>query len=382
MIYPRSDPGPSSLPTPFRRSPKARRATAPLIRATVEALEDRTLLVSQFVDLLPLRFFGDFSQVGNRYSASGKVELGFVPDGAETFQALAEIDGSLNFTVATVDPTFTVTSGTLAAPSGASPVPLWTTTTPFDFDVDDLVAGGVAPATGGQTFSVEEGALFTPTNVRLSDADAEVQLQGNLTLSSFTGLSVPVGGDGVYVAIDQGGPSLKGFTTSVTTGFTVLGLTIQPTSLSVTYANADSGPQFQFSGGFEVTTADNGLDGVASNFGPADDPGLIYAGGLVTQASFDLPQAFELFQLPLTQSPGTSFQLVLMDGQFGAYGGVLFPVPGDVAQHTGRHGGHGGQSRAGDRQWQVHDGRPDGRAAGELRDLRPPGAGGKPEAEL
>src|SRR5262249_16881371 len=82
-------------------------------RLALEALEDRSR-PSQFVDLGPLRFDGDFTQDGDNYSASGTVQLGLAPVMQEAFTPLVNIatnaGGSVAFTVGTSDPTFTVTN--------------------------------------------------------------------------------------------------------------------------------------------------------------------------------------------------------------------------------------------------------------------------------
>src|SRR5262245_35000168 len=79
--------GPGRRPQADRRASRRR----PL---TLEALEDRTLLDGQFVDLGPLRFFGDtLHQVDTKWEAAdGAVTIGYAPTQGEDFLGLVEVE--------------------------------------------------------------------------------------------------------------------------------------------------------------------------------------------------------------------------------------------------------------------------------------------------
>jgi hypothetical protein len=285
-----------------RRLPRSIRPVKPKQprrRLFLERLEDR--ITPTTVDLGPLRFSGDFSNVGNNYSASGTVELGLVPTQEEAYNPLVDINGSVAFTVGTSDPTFTVTSAhlvtTVQPPPDAQPLDLWDTTGAFAFNVKSLTTTGVS-LTGANTIQVNS-TNFTLNNLLLanpggSTTDAQIQLQGNLTLQQLVGLNVAVN-NGNYVSIDSNGVHLTDFTTPVTTTTTVFGLSLAPNDLNFSYTSNNQ--TFSLGGDVILSTSDGGLTGVAANLGTINAPGLTVQNGLVQQAQITIKNDFQLFGL-------------------------------------------------------------------------------------
>src|SRR5262249_38666628 len=160
------------------------------------------------VDLGTLRFAADlFLQNGNTYSATGKIQLGLAPTGHETFTPLVDIVGTVSFTTGVADPTFQVNGVTNAeidaVVQGTPAIPLWQATGTTTFDVQRLTTTGVGLGGNGHPLQVSS-VNFTPDSLRFADpggntADAQVSLQGNITIDQLARLNVPVAGDAFVV---------------------------------------------------------------------------------------------------------------------------------------------------------------------------------------
>jgi hypothetical protein len=325
--------------TPGRRK-EARRLPARYRRLDLEALEDRTLL-SQYVDLGPLRLAADaFQQNGNDYSASGAIQLGYAPTSGETYTPLVDINGSL--TVNTADMTLAVSDATVIAATvhGSPDIPLWQATSAFVFDVNSLTAGGVSLPAGAQQLQVSN-VSFTPNvlafvNPDGNSADAQIHLQGNLTINELVGLDVAVAGSN-FVAIDHTGVSLTDFSAPVEDSFRVFGLAVDATDLTLAYSG-NSG-QFAISGGLKFSTSDGGMSEVPASFGPANLPGLVVGSGVVTQLTMSVTDPFTVFGLSL-QPGGVTVQYDPAAQQYDGYGSVSVAVPSSF--------GHSPQATLGD----------------------------------
>jgi hypothetical protein len=287
-------------------------------------------MASEFVDLGPLRIGAEsFQQSGPNYSASGTIEVGYVPSGGEAYAPLLEIEGAVAFTVGVAAPVLSVTNAQIEAPVGGSPpqIPLAQVAGTLGLDVGRLVGAGVSlGAAGVQVQGVAvAGATITPDTLALANPgggstdDAEVRLQGNLAFVPLVGLALPVGGAD-YVAIDSQGPSLTSLSQPVSGGFTLYGVSFAPTSLSVSYAASQG--DFTFQGGVTVTTADKGLDGVSATLD------LVLSGGVVSQGRLDGLGDFELFDLKA--GAGDGFTFVAQGEGFAAYGDVTLTIPGST----------------------------------------------------
>lgn len=293
-----------------------------------EGLEERVLLESQFVDLGPLRIGADsFQQSGSNYTASGTIEVGFIPSGGESYEALIAIEGAVSFTVGGADPALNVTDAQIEAPAsgGSAQIPLAEVTGTWVVNVGLLVGAGVsleAPGVGAHGVAVA-GATLTPSTLALADADSdEVRLQGDLAFVPLVGVSVPVQGE-AYVAIVDGQATLTTIDSQPVDGsFTLYGVSfastgIASTGIKVSYATQDS---FTFQGGVSVTTADHGLDGVSATLD------LELAAGVVSQANLTDLATFELFHLNATAADGFTF--VVQGAGFAAFGDVTLTIPG------------------------------------------------------
>ncbi|MBX3436803.1 MAG: hypothetical protein KF861_04870 [Planctomycetaceae bacterium] len=291
---------------PRRRLPRRRRGISRANQpVSLERLENRTLL-AQIVDLGPLRFSADsFTQNGNDYSADGTIQLGLAPNGSENFQPLVEILGSVQFTVGTADPAFTVTNSTLASVVQTTPaeIALWTGTATFS--ADDLAGSGVG-LTNATAFQVD-GTSFTASLLSFANpaggttGDAVVQLQGGLTLAEIGGLTVTVGGTD-FVTINAGGPGLSDLQQSISPAdtLTLFGLKLIPDQLNISYSSNQG--EFGIYGTLSASTAGNEIVNADVSVGTEAEPGITIEQGLVKQIEFGLSEGIEIWELQLEGS--------------------------------------------------------------------------------
>src|SRR5207237_4582920 len=124
------------------------------------------------------------------------------------------------------------------------------------------------------TFTLSDILLANPGGG--STSDAEIELQGNMSIPDLVGLKVGVDGSN-FVVINENGVSLTGVDASITGNFSAFGLTMQPTNLAIAYT--PTGDTFTVSGDLQISTPDSSLINVNGNLGTPTKPGLTVASG-------------------------------------------------------------------------------------------------------
>lgn len=282
-----------------RRAPSSTRLRSPRRRAILgpERLEERALLATQ--DLGALRFSaGSFTNDGGTISASGTIEIGLVPTGAEAFNPLLEVDGSLSFVDAPTDQMFTIQDATLSSIAYGSTLPLLAATT-RGFAVSDLVGGGTSLA-GGQEFPVA-GLGFVPDLLKLanpgdaSTSDAQVDMQGSLTIPQLADLDLSVAGSS-FVTIDDSGVNLTGVSVA-DQQFDAFGLTVKTSGFEVNFSDAGGVSTFRFSGSVAVSDDDVSFNG---SLGDANTPGLVVSSGVVQNLDIGISGSIQVAGLTIS----------------------------------------------------------------------------------
>ena len=261
-----------------------------------ERLEDRTLLA--FQDLGALRFSaGSFANNNGTISASGAIQVGLVPAGAESYTPLLEVDGALSFVAASPAQTFTISNATLSSVASGPKIGLLGATT-RDFAVADLVGGG-SSLSNGQVVPVA-GVGLTPSLLKLvnpgdaSTSDSLVSLQGKLAIDGLAGLDLPVIGSN-FVTIDTSGVALTGVTVS-DQQFDAFGLTVKTSGFAVDLTNSGGVSTFRFSGAVTVSDDDVSFTGA---LGSANTPGLVVSNGVVQTLNIGISGSIEVADLTI-----------------------------------------------------------------------------------
>ena len=178
----------------------------------IEVLERRVLLTD--VPLGALQFRADnFVQAAGKWAATGTIEMGLKPTGAEAFNPLVEIQGGVEFVPDA--PTFTVTAGDLYIVAGEQHTELFSVDARSLYNVADWTgASGSGLAASGDTKVFGPNIKFALRDVRFGLDDgakdtsgAEVKLHGDLTLAPIN-LTASFIGDS-YVTVGEGGVGLE-----------------------------------------------------------------------------------------------------------------------------------------------------------------------------
>ena len=139
------------------------------------------------------------------------------------------------------------------------------------------------------------GAELSVTALRFN-GPSELDVQGNLSFSDFSGLTLGVGGSN-YVALTSSGVSLTGLSVTLPgpTSFTEAGLTFTATDLQVTYAASNN--EFELSGSATLAAADNTID---LTLGSPSAPGLVIQNGSLESLDATVTGSFAYSDLTIT----------------------------------------------------------------------------------
>jgi len=123
------------------------------------------------------------------------------------------------------------------------------------------------------------------------------------------------------LVIDSG--SITSLNMSLTTDFTIDGLTISPDNLTLEYSSADD--EYQASGNIDVTLDGNTITGT---LGDSENPGFIIDGGNLTSFNIDLSGNIDLKGISLT-SDGITFEYDAANVHFEMYGSATTTIDGN-----------------------------------------------------
>lgn len=297
---------------------------------------------SQPIDVDGLRFVGEFSQSSsdpNTYDATGAVEVGFTPIGAEVFLALLEINidpaGTMSLTTSPGSGAFTVSDVTFLslAPSTADPTPLWRQPGTSVFTIGALTGAGT-PFTGGvpQQFPVS-GLSLAPGSIQLENpsstttSDSQLVLSGVLTIPALEEFTLDISGLST-VTCDAHTVTLGNFSTNLTQGFSLLGVPMTPgATAQLAYTGDDETASLW--GDFLLSTNDGGVHLLEVAMGDATSPGItVTAGDLSAAMGTVTSSSTEFFGLTMNKLElSLAFQ---PDGEtLGIYGALTVDPPDD-----------------------------------------------------
>ena len=295
----------------------------------METLEDRTLM-STFQDLGNLRVVADsFVQMSSTFSATGTIQVGFVPAHQADFTPLVDIDGSVSFVTGTSDPILNLNGEVDALAKGLmSPVALGSGMR--SWDVHDLVSTGVAFPSGDVVGVAETN--FTPDLIAFEDpgtndtADSRVHLQGAIAIPGLGALSISVAGAN-FVEIAPSGVVLSATDLSSPGTFDFEGVSFgAPGGLGVVYSGDGT---FSLSGSLKARAS--GGDVILSGaLGTSTTPGLVIQDGKLKSLDVTIGADFTVVGASVAAS-GLDFIYSKPDDAFEiAAGGSVSLAAGDV----------------------------------------------------
>ena len=266
------------------RSSKHRRRN---YRLQSETLEDRLAPAVQIYGGLEFMTAGSFNISNNVVSSNSPVQVGVAPAAGGSFTPLLLLQTGVQFTNTDTTGTFTTpypagtSSGAVSAYAGGTTVPLLDAHM-HTFEAPALLGSGYDVLSSSDTNSAllpVAGGDLSVTGLHF--AGAELDVQGNLSLSDFPGLTLPVTGNN-HVALTSSGVQLTGLSVTLpaSTSFSEAGLDFTTNDLAVQYTPANN--EFSLSGTASLAVAGNTL---SITLGSDSMPGLVIVNGALQ--SFD-----------------------------------------------------------------------------------------------
>jgi hypothetical protein len=243
-----------------------------------EPLESRRLLTASTLDVEGLEFvaLGGFFQSGTTYTATGTVDVGFLP-GSNTFTPVLQLTG--NVTVDDVADASFSANGTVSEVLTATPIPLFEGSQ--SFDIESLLNGGLSEL-DGLSFNVA-GVGFDLDQILLVNspsAGPEIELQGSL---SVAGLTVAVDNSN-YVDVSGSGVALTGVDATLNGSVSIGGVTFDADQLSIAYMSTGGNDIFTVTGSTSFTVANST---VQVDWGGTTPKGTQTSGLVVENGSID-----------------------------------------------------------------------------------------------
>ncbi len=266
-----------SRPRDRRAIPASRRLYRGL---NLEGLEDRLAPAVQIYGGLEFLTTGAFNVSNDVVTSSSPVEVGVAPASGGTFAPLLLLQSGVQFNSSDSTGTFTTppsgaSGGAVSAYAGGTTLPLLDAHS-HTFEAPALLGSGYDVLAGTDTNQADLGVAGGDLSVTaLRFNGSELDVQGNLSLPDFAGLTFAVGGSN-NVALSSSGVALSGLSVTIPgpTSFTEAGLDFTATNLQVTYSSANN--TFDLSGGATLKAAGNTL---GLTLGSASAPGLVIENG-------------------------------------------------------------------------------------------------------
>ena len=256
---------------------------------------------------------------GNTYTATGDVQVGYVPTGAASFTPLLLLTGTTTvdtsaITVAATGPVSGILSGTSIGLLGSLPTT----------SIASLISATGISNQSGASFTVA-GVTFTLNTLDLNATgnagQPEILLQGSVALP-VVGLVVAVNGSN-FVDITSSGVTLTGVTASLNGAFTVGNVTFTAGALTAQYTAANN--VFTVTGSASVSVS--GIAGLNVSFGYGTGanalPGLVVSNGtLASIMNMTVNGSFTVNQVAITATGldftyATATQTFAMSGSAG-----------------------------------------------------------------
>ena len=231
----------------------------------MESLEDRLAPAVQLYGGLEFMTAGTFNVSNNVVSSSSPVAVGVAPAQGDNFAPLLLLQNGVEFTTTDATGTFTTpypggsAGGAVSAYAGGITVPLLDAHA-HTFEATELLGSGYDVLGNGDTNGPDlpvAGGDLSVTGLHF--AGAELDVQGNLSLANFPGLTIPVSGSN-DVALTSSGVQLTGLSVTLpsTTSFSEAGLNFTTNDVAVQYTRATN--EFGLSGTASLAVAGNAAE--------------------------------------------------------------------------------------------------------------------------
>ena len=174
------------------------------------------------------------------------------------------------------------------------------------------------------------GLSIHPTALTFAydSAKSEYDVSGGIVVNtSGNSIAASLGTQAAPGLVIQNG-AITSVNAGITTNFTLFGLSVQPTGLSLAYDAAKS--QYEVYGGLSVATSGNTI---AADLGTQAAPGLLIQSGAVSSVTFGLTGSFTLFGAAI-QPNGLTFAYDATNAQYDIYGGLKVTASSNTINAT------------------------------------------------
>ena len=267
---------------------------------------------------------GGFTVNGTTDTATGDVQVGFVPTGGASFTPLLLLTGDT-----TVDTSASTVASTGAVSAVISGPPIGLISSLPTTSIASLISASGVNGLSGTTFTAA-GVAFTLNTLELSPTgnagQPEVLLQGAVVLPTV-GLTVAVNGSN-FVDINSSGVTLTGVSASLNGSFMLAGATFTASALTAQYTPTNN--VFTVTGGASVAVS--GIAGLSVSFGYGTGasalPGLVVSNGtLASVVNMTVNGSFTVSQVAITAT-GLDFTYATATQTFGFSGTAGVSVTG------------------------------------------------------